>query len=80
MQGPADDRPCSQGPLGNGADVSKHDTAAYKGPAVAIGRDPLADEAAMAMLWELSEKATGVTFDLGRTPEVSTTPTMAAAM
>ena len=52
------------GPRGQGADVAVHDTSAYTGPAVAIGMDPLVDDAAKEMLWELSEKATGIKFDL----------------
>ena len=49
------------GPYGKGLS-GVHDTHAYKGKAVLMPEEPLADEAARKMLWEESETSTGVTF------------------
>ena len=51
------------GPYGKGLS-GVHDTAAYKGKAVLMPEEPLADEAARKMLWEVSEQTTGVTFSI----------------
>ena len=49
------------GPYGKGLS-GVHDTKAYKGKAELMPEEPLADEAARKMLWEESERSTGVTF------------------
>ena len=49
------------GPYGRGLS-GVHDTRAYKGKAVLMPEDVLADEAARRMLWEESEASTGVAF------------------
>lgn len=50
------------GPLGKGLVGGKHDQAAYKGKAVLMPHETLADEESRAMLWEESEASVGEKF------------------
>ena len=52
------------GPFGKGLVGGKHDQASYKGPAVEMPQETLADHEARAMLWRVSEEVTGQTFDV----------------
>mmetsp|Transcript_41404 Transcript_41404/g.77058 ORF Transcript_41404/g.77058 Transcript_41404/m.77058 type:complete len:352 (-) Transcript_41404:35-1090(-) len=52
------------GPLGKGGGTGKHDESEYSGKVGLLKKEPFADEEAETLLWEVSERVTGVKFTI----------------